>query len=257
MAQVMVGLVAVFHVYFFVLERFLWRTPKGRKVFGLSQEKADHGEVLAANQGVYNLVIALGLLWTLAAGHTPASRSVTLYLLLFVMVVGIYGAITVTRKILWVQFLPALIALVFVILEMGTPRINDVSTTQGAGLPKFSDGNTPIAESTIAEQQKYYPYLRPLPLELSPSEAFALVLRIAKSHDRWTLNVDSENLRIEGSESSRFFRFRDEFIIEVRPEGSKSTIHMRSRSRLGKSDFGVNAQRIRGFWLEIWAKTAE
>jgi putative membrane protein len=104
-ANVVVLLVALIHVYILVLEMFLWDTPKGRKVFGLSKEFASASKVLAANQGLYNGFLAAGLLWGLYLGDQ--GQQVRLFFLLCVLVAGLYGAATANRRILFVQALPA------------------------------------------------------------------------------------------------------------------------------------------------------
>ena len=105
-------LVAVLHLYFLVLEMFLWDKPAGRKAFGLSPERAALTKVLAANQGLYNGFLAAGLLWSLTLGD--AGKAVNLFFLGCVLVAGVYGAMTASRKILFIQGLPAAIGLALV-----------------------------------------------------------------------------------------------------------------------------------------------
>ena len=109
LANVLIGLVAALHVYFLVLEMFLWDTPFGRRTFGLTPEFSAASKTLAANQGLYNGFLAAGLVWGLCLG--PAGGAVKLFFLVCVIVAGVYGAITVTRKILCVQAVPAVAAL--------------------------------------------------------------------------------------------------------------------------------------------------
>ena len=111
-ANVLVALVALLHVYFLVLEMFLWDKPAGLHAFGHTPEAAAASKVLAANQGLYNGFLAAGLIWGLSLG--AAGTSIKVLFLLCVLVAGLYGAATASRKILFVQALPALIALVFV-----------------------------------------------------------------------------------------------------------------------------------------------
>ena len=106
------GLVAVLHLYFLVLEMFLWTKPYGRRVFGLTPEKAELTKSLAANQGLYNGFLAAGLGWGLMAG--PEGHTILVFFLSCVIVAGIFGAATASRKILWVQAVPGAIALAFV-----------------------------------------------------------------------------------------------------------------------------------------------
>jgi putative membrane protein len=109
LANVLIGLVALLHVYFLVLEMFLWDKPFGRRTFGLTPEFATASKALAANQGLYNGFLAAGLVWGLCLG--PAGTAVKLFFLACVIVAGVFGALTVNRKILFVQAVPALAAL--------------------------------------------------------------------------------------------------------------------------------------------------
>ena len=111
-ANVLVVLVAALHAWFLVLEMFLWTKPIGRKTFGLDPEFADETRVLAANQGLYNGFLVAGLVWGLVADKTD----VLVFFLLCVVVAGLYGAATVSRRILLVQALPAALALVAVLV---------------------------------------------------------------------------------------------------------------------------------------------
>jgi putative membrane protein len=114
-ASVLTGLVAGLHVYFLVLEMFLWTTPYGRKTFAMDEAKAQATKVLAANQGLYNGFLAAGLVWGLWAGLP----SVKLFFLGCVVVAGLYGAATASRRILYVQALPAALAFTLVCLTRG------------------------------------------------------------------------------------------------------------------------------------------
>jgi len=109
-ATIVIVLVAALHVYFLVLEMFLWRTPFGRRTFGTTVEAADSSAVLAANQGLYNGFLAAGLLWGLVWYGVVAGRPILTFFLACVVVAGIYGAVTVSRRIALVQALPAAIA---------------------------------------------------------------------------------------------------------------------------------------------------
>jgi putative membrane protein len=109
LADVLVGLVALLHLYFLVLEMFLWTKPLGLKVFRNTPEKAELTKVLAANQGLYNGFLVAGLVWGLYLG--AAGRDIKLFFLGCVIVAGVYGAYSVSRRILVVQALPAAIAL--------------------------------------------------------------------------------------------------------------------------------------------------
>jgi len=111
-ANVLVGLVAALHAWFLVLEMFLWTKPIGRKTFGLDPEFADETRVLAANQGLYNGFLVAGLVWGLAAQR----YDVMVFFLACVVVAGVFGAATVSVRILFVQAVPALLALGAVLL---------------------------------------------------------------------------------------------------------------------------------------------
>lgn len=108
-AQSLTLVVALLHVWFLVLEMFLWTKPAGRRVFRTTEEFARASKTLAANQGLYNGFLAAGLLWGLALGD--AGGAVRAFFLMCVVVAGVYGAATVNRRILVVQALPAVLAL--------------------------------------------------------------------------------------------------------------------------------------------------
>jgi putative membrane protein len=116
-ASIVVALVALLHIYFLVLEMFLWDKPAGLKAFGQTPESAAATKVLAANQGLYNGFLAAGLLWGLWLG--PTGFGVKVFFLLCVLIAGLYGAATASRKILFVQALPAAVGLVLVWLSRG------------------------------------------------------------------------------------------------------------------------------------------
>ena len=111
---VVVALIALEHLYILVLEMFLWNTPRGRKAFGLTPEFAEATRVLAANQGLYNGFLAAGLLWGVLRG--PVGDPVTLFFLVCVLVAGLYGGMTASRRILWVQAAPAALGLLLWVL---------------------------------------------------------------------------------------------------------------------------------------------
>ena len=113
-ANVFVALMALLHVYILVLEMFLWTTPRGRRAFGTTQQFAEQSKVLAANQGLYNGFLAAGLLWGLTLG--PAGYGVKLFFLACIVVAGLYGGFTATRKILYIQAIPAAVTMGFVLL---------------------------------------------------------------------------------------------------------------------------------------------
>ena len=112
----LVALVAALHLYFLVLEMFLWTTPYGLKTFGNTPQKAQDTKVLAANQGLYNGFLAAGLIWGLLHAAPAFAWQIKMFFLLCVIVAGLYGAYSVSRKILFVQAVPAAIALIIVAL---------------------------------------------------------------------------------------------------------------------------------------------
>jgi putative membrane protein len=108
-ADIAVAAMALLHVYFLVLEMFLWDKPFGLRTFGMTAAKAEVTRSLAMNQGLYNGFLAAGLVWGLALG--PAGFAIKGFFLACVLVAGIFGAVTASRKILWVQAVPAALAL--------------------------------------------------------------------------------------------------------------------------------------------------
>lgn len=110
LVTILVVLVAALHVYFLILEMFLWESPRTLATFGNDAEFAARSKVLAANQGLYNGFLAAGLLWGLWLGDSR----ILLFFLICVFVAGIYGGLTASRKILYVQALPAAVAMLAV-----------------------------------------------------------------------------------------------------------------------------------------------
>ncbi|HXL68850.1 MAG TPA: DUF1304 domain-containing protein [Xanthobacteraceae bacterium] len=115
-ANLLVALVAALHVYFLVLEMFLWTKPRGLKTFHNTPEKAADSAVLAANQGLYNGFLAAGLVWGLLHPAPAVAFQIKVFFLACVVIAGIYGAVTVSKRILMVQALPAAIALVLLLI---------------------------------------------------------------------------------------------------------------------------------------------
>lgn len=113
--DIFIGFIALLHGYFLVLEMFLWDKPAGMRIFGLTPETARASKTLAANQGLYNGFLAAGLIWGLSLG--PAGTSIKVFFLCCILIAGIYGAATTSRKILYVQALPAVIALIMLFLS--------------------------------------------------------------------------------------------------------------------------------------------
>ena len=110
-ANILVALVAILHVYFLALEMFFWTKPLGLRIFRNTAEKAADSAVLAANQGLYNGFLAAGLIWGLMQSNITFAFQIKVFFLLCVIVAGIYGAYTVSGRILLVQAAPAVLAL--------------------------------------------------------------------------------------------------------------------------------------------------
>ena len=115
-AKILVLLVALEHLYIMVLEMFLWTTPKGRKVFALAEDFAISTKAMAANQGLYNGFLAAGLLWGLVHPIAYVGMQIQLFFLCCVLAAAVFGALTVKKAILFMQGLPALLALISVFL---------------------------------------------------------------------------------------------------------------------------------------------
>jgi len=113
LSDVLVSVVAAIHVYIVVLEMLLWTKPAGLRAFNMTPEFAQSTRVLAANQGLYNGFLAAGLIWGIWLGD--AGEPIKIFFLVCVAVAGVFGAATTSRRILFVQTIPALIALVAVI----------------------------------------------------------------------------------------------------------------------------------------------
>jgi putative membrane protein len=112
LAQILIAVVALEHLLFLVLEMFLWDKPQGMKVFRNTPEAAAATKVLAGNQGLYNGFLAAGLVWALfPVGAPDAARALATFFLACVIAAGLYGALSFSRRILWVQAVPAAIAL--------------------------------------------------------------------------------------------------------------------------------------------------
>ena len=115
LALILTALVALLHLYILVLEMFLWTSPIGRRAFGTTPEFAEQTRALGMNQGLYNGFLAAGLIWGLVAdGNTGFAAKV--FFLVCVVIAGIFGSATVSRRILFVQTVPAATALLFVII---------------------------------------------------------------------------------------------------------------------------------------------
>jgi putative membrane protein len=109
--NIIIGIVALLHGYFLILEMFLWEKPQGRKSFRTTAEFAAQSKTLAANQGLYNGFLAAGLIWGLFAGDP-----VKIFFLSCVIIAGIFGTFTVSKRIFYIQALPAVIGLVILLV---------------------------------------------------------------------------------------------------------------------------------------------
>ncbi len=110
--------IGALHVYILVLEMFRWEHPRTRRAFGTTEDFARATKVLAANQGLYNGFLAAGLFWAVAEGTTADGRPLALFFLSCVLIAGLYGAATASRRILFIQGLPAALALIVVGLRL-------------------------------------------------------------------------------------------------------------------------------------------
>ena len=115
LAKILIALIALEHIYFLVLEMFLWTKPRTRAAFGMSAEQAEQSKVLAANQGLYNGFLAAGLIWSLLAPAAYAMQ-LALFFLGCVLIAGLYGGATANKRIWYVQALPAAIALIVLLV---------------------------------------------------------------------------------------------------------------------------------------------
>jgi putative membrane protein len=107
-ADIIIGAVALVHVWFLVLEMFFWRKPLGIRTFGMTQQTADASATLAANQGLYNGFLAAGLVWGLLSVSLPVKA----FFLVCILTAGVFGGLTAKRSILYVQALPAALGLI-------------------------------------------------------------------------------------------------------------------------------------------------
>jgi uncharacterized protein (DUF1499 family) len=170
-----------------------------------------------------------------------------------------------SRSATAVGLLPAAVVILAVLSASGArenyPRINDITTDSGnpplfviaQTLPDNAGRDMAYPGAEFAAQQKAgYPDLAPVVLALPPDEAFKQVAAAARSMDGWNITREDPAARaVEGYDTSQLFRFKDDFIIEVRPADNQSVVQMRSRSRVGKGDVGANANRIRVFFTRL------
>jgi putative membrane protein len=114
-ANIVIGLIALMHLWFLVLEMFLWTRPSGLQAFHMTLEFAKQTKAMAANQGLYNGFLAAGLAWGLYLGGS--GFAIKTFFLICVLVAGVFGGLTASRKILLIQALPASIGLVLLLLS--------------------------------------------------------------------------------------------------------------------------------------------
>jgi uncharacterized protein (DUF1499 family) len=144
--------------------------------------------------------------------------------------------------------LSPLLALVFFACA---PMINDVTTTPDAP-PRFRSALPDYPPRNAALQRKGYPDLKPLARAEPPAKAYEAALAAARRMPRWNVVAeDAKAFVIEAVATTRLMRFKDDVVIEVRPEPAGSSVHVRSKSREGKGDFGANAARIRAYLREL------
>jgi putative membrane protein len=115
LSDTLVAIVAALHLYFLTLEMFLWTKPAGLKIFCNTPEQAGMTKKLAANQGLYNGFLAAGLVWSLAVTSRLFAFDIKVFFLSCIVLAALFGAVTVSRRILYVQGLPAILALVITV----------------------------------------------------------------------------------------------------------------------------------------------
>ena len=146
----------------------------------------------------------------------------------------------------------------------GRPRINDISTdledvpalVQASREPENQGKDLGYPEAFKPTVREFYRKLGPLKVAAPPDAVFKQAWTLAKEQPHWTVTAVDPNARtIEGTVESRLFRFRDDFVVRVRPEGEGARVDMRSKSRVGKGDLGANAHRIDLFLEALGART--
>ncbi|MCO4783136.1 MAG: DUF1304 family protein [Candidatus Cloacimonetes bacterium] len=255
----LLALVAILHIGFFILERFVILTPLGQKIFKLSAEQAQTCFTFASNQGVYNLLLAFGLIWAILCKNPSNATPVKMFILLYIIGVGIYGTITVGKTILVLQALPAIIALLVVIAKLAQPGINDI-TTSFTNPPQFEviaqDNKerdyTYVADQFEKKQTEFFPLVLPLKVNQSQQKTFDTVQNVAQLASWSIVETVANDFKIEAQAKTQFLGFTDDIVIEVRKVNDQlSEVHMRSKSRSGRSDFGVNSKRILDFFDQV------
>ncbi|PCJ21494.1 MAG: hypothetical protein COB02_02560 [Candidatus Cloacimonadota bacterium] len=257
--KILLSLVTFLHIYFFILERYIILTPMGQKIFKMTAEQVQTCSTFAANQGVYNLLLAIGLIWTIFSKIPSQSTPIKIFILIFIVGVGIYGTITVGKTILFLQVIPALFALFIVIANLAQPKINDI-TTSFNNPPQFDviaknnknrDFSYPIKQFS-QKQKEYFPLVLPLQVNQSQEKTFSTVKNVAEIFAWNIVETIPNDFKIEAQAKTQFLGFIDDIVIEVRKINDQlSEVHMRSKSRSGKSDFGVNSKRILDFFDQV------
>lgn len=120
--NILILTVAFLHLYFLILEMFLWTKPLGMKAFRMTPERAKETAVLAANQGLYNGFLAAGLIWSLLATNPEIAHQVSVFFLSCVIVAGVYGGYSVGKKIFFIQAVPAILALILLNWPTSVPK---------------------------------------------------------------------------------------------------------------------------------------
>lgn len=170
-----------------------------------------------------------------------------------------------TRATTGAGIIPAVIVILMVFVAAGAgtdaPRINDITTdpddppafVHAQALPENAGRDLGYPGAAFAEQQRAgYPDLAGKPLAVPPDEAFKQAAATARTMDGWRITrEDAEARALEGYDTSRLFRFKDDFVIVVRPVNDQSVVHMRSKSRDGRGDMGANAARIRAYLARL------
>jgi uncharacterized protein (DUF1499 family) len=141
------------------------------------------------------------------------------------------------------------------------PRIHDISTDTDdppnfvAVAPLRKDARNPLdyKPETAAQQKRGYPDIAPLRLDAAPSQSFARAERAARAMGWEIVSVAPNDLRIEATDTTLLFGFKDDVVIRIRPQAQGSVVDVRSLSRVGGSDFGANAKRVRAFLNKVAA----
>ena len=199
-------------------------------------------------------------------GIAAAGGALGILGLLLGVIAAFRGGIAAAIPGLALGALVAIPSFVFVLRATHYPPINDI-TTDTASPPEFTRAPalpenhgrdfTYPGDSFARLQRAAYPEIQPLVLDKSPMDVFELVETEAEAKPDWQITfVDREMLILEGVAETSLFRFRDDFLIQVRPFRGGSMVQMRSRSRVGKGDLGVNARRITGFFSELKRQAA-